>query len=53
MEYCWMAHYHDIIQDIEISENDFYENHNGIKIEYGTNNIKILKNKINSSVGGN
>ncbi len=44
--------YWDIIQDIYITENDFNESSNGIKIGYGANNIKILKNKVNCSVEG-
>jgi hypothetical protein len=42
----------ELRQDIEISENDFYENYYGIQISYGSNNMKILKNRINSTIQG-
>jgi len=36
------------MQDIEISANDFYEVSSGINISNGSNNIRILRNRINS-----
>jgi hypothetical protein len=44
--------YEDIKQDIEILENDFGGNSYGIRIEGGSNSLKILKNTINCTGQG-
>jgi hypothetical protein len=42
------GYYQNFIQDIEISENDFFQVSSGINISEGSNSIRILRNKINS-----